>query len=65
MKHIVKMSELEDYTFEQLICSDFPKKLVVFVNPSKGIMLFKLKLKDEQLGTYTSLDCALLDYNKL
>ena len=63
--HTVEMAELEDFTFDRVVCSSWPKKLVVYVHPAKGAIHFKLYYKDEPLGTYNSLDVALLDYNDI
>lgn len=65
--HKVDISELADFTFEQIICSDSntKKRLVVYVNPIEERMHFKLYVNGEVVGRYNSLDVALLDYNKI
>lgn len=65
MKHIVEVSELEDFTFEYLVCSQWPKRLVVYVHPAKDHMHYKLQYLSAEVGKFNSLDLALLEYNKL
>lgn len=63
-RHIVKIEELKDWTFEQIVCAAYPKKLTLYVNPYKDAMHYKLYYKDEVIGMFGSLDYALTEYNE-
>jgi len=65
MKHIVEASELENFTFEQVVCSAWPKCLSVYVHPAKCHMHYKLAIRGLEVGKFNSLEVALLEYNQL
>lgn len=64
--HQVDYQELEDWSFEQVVCSCMPKKrLIVYIEPWKNHMHFKLYVNREVVGRYNSLDIAVEEYNKV
>lgn len=64
-RHIVEIKELEDFTFERIVCASYPKKLSICVHPAKDHMHYKLELAESVVGTFNSLHVALLEYNEL
>lgn len=64
-RHIVKIEELEDWNFEQIVCAAYPKKLTLYVSPYKESMHYKLYYKEEVIGLFFRLDYALTEYNKM
>lgn len=65
--HYVTIAELADYEFEQLICSSYPKRLIVKGWPSQGNLLFffKVEVYGEVVGRFDNLIDALEAYNSI
>lgn len=65
MRHIVKVEELKDWAFEQIVCASHPKKLTLYVHPASQHMHYKLYYKDEVMGLFGSLEDGLSEYNDI
>jgi len=64
-RQYVELKDLQDWTFEQIVCADYPRKLTAFVNPSLTSVFFKLYYKEDVVGRFYSLEESLKEYNDL
>lgn len=64
-RQYVELKDLQDWSFEQIACADFPRKLTVHVTPNTTAVFFKLYLKEEVVGRFNSIEDALEAYNSL
>lgn len=64
-RQYVELKDLEDWSFEQIVCADYPRKLTVHVTPATTGVFFKLYVKEEVVLRVCSLEEALASYNDL
>ncbi len=65
-RQYVELKDLQDWSFEQIVCADYPRKLTVHVAPavSTGVF-FKLYVQEDVVGRFNSFEQALESYNDL
>lgn len=69
MRHIVNMEDLEDFSFEHLICAHSfggsSKSLVAYCLPYMEYFHYKLYVNKEVEGIYHKFEDALSAYNEV
>ena len=64
-RQYVELKDLEDWSFGQIVCADYPRKLTAHLTRDTTAVFFKLYLKEEVVGRFNSIEDALEAYNSL